>query len=568
MRRPAGWLFYLLWMVVVSGAYGIAHFFGPEWLNSGPVYNVIGASPICALLAGARRQPRGRRLPWRLAAAAQTLFVVGDVLAYNYERFFGSMLPFPPIADAFYLGYYPVLLVALLLLMRQSGAPKERGGIIDALTITVGAATVSWTFLMSPYARDSTLSLPTKVISIAYPLMDVLVLGVLVTFLMSRGKRSTSLVVLGGGMTMLLATDAVYGWMLLHGGYDTGGVLDLGWGAFYASIGIAALHPSARDVRTAASPREHGTGLTARRIALLGSASLIAPAIMLTRGVPAAASLDIKVLAAASATMFILVLVRMAGVMRSREAAVRREAERSAELAAAERSAKAKDTFVSQVSHELRTPLTSILGYLSLLQEEGPDEPTAAEKAAYLTIVVRNTDRLTRLVDDLLLLARMDDGKFALEQGSFDLSETAAQAVEAARPTALRHGVALRLSAPDTLRLRGDSSRIAQVIDNLLSNAIKFTPEDGRVAVEITRENGTAALAVTDTGVGIRPDEVEHLFERFYRTETATAGAIQGTGLGLSIAKAIVEAHGGSIAVASRPGHGTSMTVELPVSVD
>lgn len=567
MRRPAAWLVYLLWMVVLSGAYGLAHFFGPEWLNSGPVYNVIGLSPIGALLGGVRRRPRDRRLPWLLAAAGQTLFVAGDVLAYNYQRFFGSALPFPSIADAFYLGYYPLLLAALLLLIRESGTAGEPGGIVDALTITLGAGTLSWTFLMSPYARDSTLSLSTKLISIAYPLMDVLVLGVLVGFVMARGTRSASLVVLVGGMTMLLATDAVYGWMLLHGGYETGGVLDLGWAAFYALIGVAALHPSSRAIRTP-DPRVPGPGLTVRRIALLGSASLIAPVIMLTRGLPGDASLDVKVLAAASAAMFVLVLVRMAGVMRSREAAVRREAERSAELAAAERSARAKDTFVSQVSHELRTPLTSILGYLSLLQEEGPSEPTVAEKAAYLTIVVRNTDRLTRLVDDLLLLARMDDGRFALEQASFDLAETAAQAVEAARPAAVRHGVALSLRTPDTLRLRGDSSRIAQVIDNLLSNAIKFTPESGQVDVEITRENGTAALAVTDTGPGIRPDEVEHLFERFYRTDAATASAIQGTGLGLSIAKAIVEAHGGSIAVASRPGHGTSMTVELPVDVD
>jgi signal transduction histidine kinase len=287
---------------------------------------------------------------------------------------------------------------------------------------------------------------------------------------------------------------------------------------------------------------------------------------MMTRTLPSSASLDIHILAAASAVMFALVLLRMTGLMRSNEGAVRREAERSAELAAAERSAAAKDAFVSQISHELRTPLTSILGYLSLLQERSADEPDTLEQAGYLAVVERNADRLLRLVEDLLFVARIDDGEIALEESDFDLAELAAQSLESARPAAENRMIRLRFDAPAALQLRGDRSRLAQVIDNLLSNAIKFSSEDAEVTVDLARSNGTARLVVADTGIGMRPDEISHLFERFYRTEGATSRAIQGTGLGLSIAKAIVEAHRGTITATSELGIGTSLTIALPVA--
>jgi signal transduction histidine kinase len=417
---------------------------------------------------------------------------------------------------------------------------------------------------MSPYAHDATLTLPTKLVSIAYPLMDVLVLGVLVRLTVASGRRATGLLLLLVGFGTLLATDSAYGWVLLHGTFKPGGVLDVGWAAFYALLGAAALHPSTRTVFNRDPQRQ--TRLTGRRIALLAAASLAAPTIMMTRTLPSSASLDIHILAAASVVMFALVLLRMTGLMRSSEGAVRREAERSAELAAAERSAAAKDAFVSQVSHELRTPLTSILGYLSLLQEGSADEPDAVERAGYLAVVERNADRLLRLVEDLLFVARIDDGEIALEESDFDLAELAAQSLESARPAAENRMIRLRFDAPAALQLRGDRSRLAQVIDNLLSNAIKFSSEDAEVTVDLARSNGTARLVVADTGIGMRPDEIGHLFERFYRTDGATSRAIQGTGLGLSIAKAIVEAHRGTITATSELGIGTSLTIALPVA--
>jgi signal transduction histidine kinase len=277
-----------------------------------------------------------------------------------------------------------------------------------------------------------------------------------------------------------------------------------------------------------------------------------------------AKNLDVGVLAVASATLFVLVLTRMTGLMHRHAEAVQREAHRTAELAAAEQSAKAKDQFVSQVTHELRTPLTSIRGYLQLLLDDDADDVSAADRDKYLTVVDRNAVRLLSLVEDLLLVAQMADTGFALDETEFDLVELLAEAVEAARPDADKRQITLRDGSQTKLTLLGDRGRLTQVIDNLLSNALKFTPEGGEVTVDTARSNGNVRLVVADTGVGMRPDEISHVFERFYRTDAATAQAIQGSGLGLSISKSIVEAHGGTITADSQLGVGTSMTIELP----
>lgn len=553
------WLVFLGWMAAVTSAYGASQFMGPQWLSSGPVFNVISVSAVAAILVGARRNVRGRRVPWYLFALAQALFLVGDVFAYNYGRFFGEELPFPSIADAFYLAFYFPLIAGLVLLVRERGRARDQASLVDALTVTVAAAALSWTYLMSPYAHAAG-GLPTKLVSICYPLMDVLVLGVLVRLMVASGRRAIGFALLALGFAALLVTDSVYGWLLLHGAYQPGSPLDVGWAAFYALLGTAALHPSAQ--RLCERRAEQEVQLTGRRVVLLGAAALTAPALMFIRrllGEP----LDVEILAVASAVLFALVLLRMTGLMRSHAGAVRREAQRTAELAAAEQSAKAKDQFVSQVSHELRTPLTSIRGYVEVLVEDA-DEMSSADRRKYLTIVDRNTVRLLSLVEDFLLVAQMDDSEFELDETEFDLVELLAEAVESAQPIADKRHITLRAARPATLQLTGDRGRLTQVIDNLLSNALKFTPEGGEVTVDTVGSNGNVRLVVADTGVGMRPDEVSRLFERFYRTDAATMQAIQGSGLGLSISKTIVEAHGGTITADSQLGVGTSMTIELP----
>jgi signal transduction histidine kinase len=137
--------------------------------------------------------------------------------------------------------------------------------------------------------------------------------------------------------------------------------------------------------------------------------------------------------------------------------------------------------------------------------------------------------------------------------------------VEAARPLAQERGIKLVLESERVPLLAGDAGRIGQAVDNLISNALKFTPEDGRVTVRLRRDGDSALLEVSDSGIGIPPDELDRLFDRFYRASTAHERAVPGVGLGLTIVRAIVDGHGGTVRVASSVGHGTTFTVELPV---
>jgi signal transduction histidine kinase len=271
---------------------------------------------------------------------------------------------------------------------------------------------------MAPYAHNATLSLPTKLVSIAYPLMDVLLLGMLLRLLVGSGRRTVGLTLLSVGFVATLVTDSIYGWKLLHGGDQTGGLLDLGWAGFYALLGAATLHLSTRTLFATTAARK--ARLTGRRIVLLAAASVTVPVVMFMRSLLGGALdivPDMEVLAVAAALLFALVLLRMTGLLHSNERAVRREAERSAELAVAERSAKSKDAFVSQVSHELRTPLTSIRGYAELLGGHQADEPSPAERDTFLAVITRNADRLLGLVEDLLFLAQVDDDQLAPRRG-------------------------------------------------------------------------------------------------------------------------------------------------------
>ena len=229
------------------------------------------------------------------------------------------------------------------------------------------------------------------------------------------------------------------------------------------------------------------------------------------------------------------------------------------------RALRVKDDFVASVSHELRTPLTSIMGYVDLLLDR-PDLP--ADQVSHLEVVARNTDRLRRLVADLLHTAQADDGPMHVVRSRTDLAAIVRDAVEAAQPSARSAGLELVLGAPDHLTVTVDSQRMAQVIDNLLSNAIKYTPTGGKVRVCLAVDGSRVELEVADTGIGIEARDRERLFTRFFRARHAEERSIQGVGLGLSITKSIVESHGGRIEVESEIGCGSLFRVRLPLEAE
>ena len=216
--------------------------------------------------------------------------------------------------------------------------------------------------------------------------------------------------------------------------------------------------------------------------------------------------------------------------------------------------------FTADASHELRTPVSVILSQTqtTLARERG-----APEYRETLAACQRAAQRMRKLIESLLELARLDAGQELMKQESFDLSRVARESVELVRPLATERGLQIHCELPE-VQCRGDAERLGQVVTNLLSNAIHFNREKGEVNVIARAENGTAFLTVTDTGVGIPPEDLPHIFERFYRVDKSRS-RIQGkTGLGLAICKAIVEAHSGYIEVTSQPGGGSRFEVQLP----
>ncbi|HLA24034.1 MAG TPA: ATP-binding protein [bacterium] len=216
----------------------------------------------------------------------------------------------------------------------------------------------------------------------------------------------------------------------------------------------------------------------------------------------------------------------------------------------------------ANVSHELRTPLTSIKGFAeTLLDGAMQDEATCRR---FLTIMNGETDRLVKLVDDLLDLSLLESKRVTLELKPVDVSVLVAHTVDKLKPLAQTQHLTLHQSAPPGIVVPADADRLEQVLTNLVDNALKYTPEGGRVDVRVATADGEVEVLVNDSGRGIGPEDLPHVFERFYRADRSRTRGSGGTGLGLAIAKHIVEAHGGRISVSSRANEGTTFKVTLP----
>jgi PAS domain S-box-containing protein len=257
----------------------------------------------------------------------------------------------------------------------------------------------------------------------------------------------------------------------------------------------------------------------------------------------------------------------LARIAEAREAALHErqgllEAERAAR-AEAERANQLKDDFLATVSHELRTPLTAMLGWTAMLSEEVQDP----ELRQGLEIISRNARAQRQLIEDLLDMSRIMTGKLRIEPQPVLLADVIHSAVETVTPAAEARGVALiSFAEQDEEPIQADAERLQQIIWNLLSNGVKFTPAGGQVRIEATRTPTEAIISVADTGQGMAPDFVPHVFERFRQEDGATTRKAGGLGIGLAIVKHLVELHGGTVSAASEGlGRGSVFTVSLPM---
>jgi signal transduction histidine kinase/ActR/RegA family two-component response regulator len=241
------------------------------------------------------------------------------------------------------------------------------------------------------------------------------------------------------------------------------------------------------------------------------------------------------------------------------------EAERVARIEA-ERASRMKDEFLANLSHELRTPLNAILGWSQILASGSRNDADLSEG---LQTIERNARAQTQIIEDLLDMSRIISGKVRLDVQRVDLAAVVREAVATARPSADAKGIRLQaVLDPLAGPVSGDPARLQQVMWNLLSNAIKFTPKGGRVQVVLERVNSHVEVSVIDTGEGIDPEFLPHVFDRFRQADATTTRRHGGLGLGLSIVKQLVELHGGSVRVKSAGvGQGATFTVSLPLTV-
>jgi len=223
--------------------------------------------------------------------------------------------------------------------------------------------------------------------------------------------------------------------------------------------------------------------------------------------------------------------------------------------------------FVANVSHELRTPLTSIRGYLETLLDGAVEDPAATSH--FLGIMNKETERLTRLVEDLLELSKLEGRRAIAPYRQVQITDNIQQVIDMFQSRAREKNLTLLTELPSKLPpVKGDPDMLAQVLINLVDNAIKYTPADGKVTVKASVQAGTLQVTVEDTGIGIPPESLPRLFERFYRVDKARSRELGGTGMGLAIVKHIIRAHGGQTFVKSAVGKGSAFSFTLPVPAE
>jgi signal transduction histidine kinase/ActR/RegA family two-component response regulator len=354
-------------------------------------------------------------------------------------------------------------------------------------------------------------------------------------------------------LAIAVAASGVALWL----GFQLRGSLPQVWlargiGATVMGIAIAGMHytgMAAAGFPEGSICRAAGQGYTQNALAvMIGGASLL-----LLGATLLVAIYDARLEARSEAVRLLQATAVERQSLLARESAARVEAERLSAM---------KDDFLAILSHELRTPLNAILGWTQLLQQNGRE----GDLRRGLEVIERNARAQAQLIDDLLDMNRIISGRMRLELQPLQPAPVLQAALESVRPMALKKGVHVDADIDEhTDAVCADAARLQQVMWNLLVNAVKFTPEGGAVRVFLAQNGGGVEITVTDTGVGIAPDFLPHVFDRFRQADSSTARRHGGLGLGLAIVRQLVELHGGTIVVSSAgTGQGASFALRLP----
>ncbi len=312
--RTAGrlWLAYLATgVLVVVGYYFAVHTGAPAPVRVA-LYCAVSLSAAVAVLVGcALNLPAGKaRLPWLILGFSQVVYAVADIIFYVSHNIFGNT-DFPGLADPLYLGHYPLVVVGLVLLIRRRTPGRDLANLLDAATLAVAAAMLSWLYLIAPQARADSPML-VKLVSVAYPVMDLLMFAPALRLILGQGRRPASFLLLAGNLLAIFTADTIYVTQQLNGTYQTGNFLDAIWLCGNLALGAAALHPTVGRVADRASAQD--VWLTPARLAVLAGAALIAPATLVLQDLFGTLH-DVPVIAGACAVLFMLTIARLAGLV-------------------------------------------------------------------------------------------------------------------------------------------------------------------------------------------------------------------------------------------------------------
>ncbi len=331
MKGSRGTVGYLVVGAIVTAGYFVLPSVGPwpEWAPRLVIDWCVTMSALVALAVGIARNKPGSRWPWLLLIGSHACFVIGDILFYT-NHYIRSDVRFPAVSDVFYLGQYPLLIAGLFMFVRRRNIDRDRAGLIDAMIIGTGAALLSWMFIMSQYLGPG--SGPGVFIvgtSLAYPLMDIVVLAVALRLVTSGLSRSPSFIFLVASIAMLLASDSFYAWSQVHGTYKAGGFIDGTWLVSYLLLAAAALHPSMRSLTEPVAPPNRS--FTRGRRVLLTLAALLAPMTLLVTEFRQHDFREVGV-GVAAGVLLLLVLARLADAMRVQQRVIAKNRRLEGEL--------------------------------------------------------------------------------------------------------------------------------------------------------------------------------------------------------------------------------------------
>jgi diguanylate cyclase (GGDEF)-like protein/PAS domain S-box-containing protein len=316
LRPYVAWTYVALNVPLVVAIFDFPHYHLYLW-------GLLGLGSAVAIVFGIVGNRPTNRAAWVVVAIGVATFALGDITYDVLTEFLHELNPYPSISDVFYLATYPFLAAGLILMVRSRRLRDgEDGAALDALIVTSGLGVLSWIYLVQPYIHDADMTLLVKLTSVAYPMGDIVLLGVLIRLVFGGGTRGASLRLLVAGAIGVLGADCIYGWIQLHGQWKVGGPTDLGWVLFYVCWGAAALHPAMRDLTRQRPWRpRHLKPVT---LGLLSASAMVAPIALVYRdvaGVPANGG----TLAIVSALVFVLVMIRLIGLARTQSNDARRQ---------------------------------------------------------------------------------------------------------------------------------------------------------------------------------------------------------------------------------------------------